>query len=157
MKISILSNTSWYIYNFRLTLIKEILDQAHQVVTIAPIDDYTSKLEALGCTHIPVKIDSSSKNPLKDFITLFQLWNILHKQKPDVLLNYTAKANIYGTFGTHYLGIPTINNIAGLGSGFINETFTTKVLRFLYKTTQKKASIVFFRTGKIINTLLPMG
>lgn len=145
VKISILCNTSWYIYNFRSSLIKELINRGYDVLTIAPIDEYTSRLEEMGCIHIPILIDSSSKNPLKDVRTIFQLNNILSNHKPEVLLNYTAKANIYGTLVANYLGIPTINNVAGLGLGFVNETLVTKLLRFLYNISQERASVVFFQ------------
>lgn len=44
-KIAILFNTSWYIYNFRLNLIKELQKHSYEVITIAPLDRYTAKLE----------------------------------------------------------------------------------------------------------------
>ena len=67
MKIAVVLNTSWNIYNFRKGLITSMIDKGNQVITIAPKDHFTSKLEEMGCQHIPVKMDSRGANPIKDF------------------------------------------------------------------------------------------
>ena len=64
---------------------------------------------------------------------------------PDVVLNYTIKPNVYGTFAARMLGIPVINNIAGLGVMFSRETFYSKIARLLYKTSLRFAHRVFFQ------------
>ncbi len=48
MKIAILINTSWNIYNFRLGMLREFKADGHKVVCIAPRDDYSKKLEEEG-------------------------------------------------------------------------------------------------------------
>ena len=48
MKIAVVLNTSWNIYNFRKGLISSLMDKGNQVITIAPRDKYTNKLVELG-------------------------------------------------------------------------------------------------------------
>lgn len=144
-RIVILSNTSWYIYNFRFNLIKALMESKYQIITISSEDEYTTKLIQQGCMHYNIRIDSKSKNPLKDIVLMISLSILLRKIKPNVLLNYTAKPNIYGTIAASLFKIPTINNIAGLGSGFVDESLTTKFLRFLYRFSQKRANKIFFQ------------
>ncbi len=156
-KVAILYNTSWYIYNFRLNLIKALISDGYKVITIAPNDVYSAKLTEQGCTHYNIRVDSKTKNPLKDLVFIQELKKLLKRIEPDILLNYTAKPNIYGTIVASQLGIPTINNIAGLGSGFVNESFTTKVLRFLYRFSQAKASKVFFQNPDDLNEFITNG
>jgi hypothetical protein len=67
MKIAVVLNTSWNIYNFRKGLISSLMDKGNQVITIAPKDQYTYKLMDMGCRHIPVKMDSRGANPIRDF------------------------------------------------------------------------------------------
>jgi glycosyltransferase involved in cell wall biosynthesis len=55
--------------------------------------------------------------------------------------------NIYGSLAAQTLGIPVINNIAGLGSTFIADNFITKVVRRLYKTALKRSHFVFFQNA----------
>ena len=90
-------------------------------------------------------MDSKSKNPVQDMVFVFQLQQLLKKIQPDILLNYTAKPNIYGTFAAKMNGIPCINNIAGLGFGFVAESATTKILSLLYRLSQRRADKVFFQ------------
>ena len=144
-KIAIISNTSWYLFNFRINLIKRLLTEGFQVIAIAPPDEYSSRIEEIGCRYYPVKIDSKSKNPLVDIGLTINLIKAFRKVKPELLINFTAKPNIYSTIVGRFLGIPAINNIAGLGLGFVNESLTTRILRILYHFSQKKASVVFFQ------------
>ncbi len=48
-KIVICSNTSWYIYNFRRGLIDALFNKGYEIHIIAPEDDYSNRLESLGC------------------------------------------------------------------------------------------------------------
>ena len=70
MKIAIVLNTSWNIYNFRLGLINSLLKNGHEVYAIAPYDEFSSKLIELGCKYEKVTMDSRGANPVKDFVTI---------------------------------------------------------------------------------------
>ena len=97
MRIAIVLNTSWNIFNFRMNFIKNLLQQGYEVHTIAPEDSYTALLVQAGCIHHRVKMDSRGANPLKDSALIFELFGIYRKVKPDVILHYTIKPNVYGT------------------------------------------------------------
>ncbi|TOM51751.1 glycosyl transferase family 1, partial [Vibrio parahaemolyticus] len=84
-------------------------------------------------------------NPVKDIGTFFSFIKIFKSVKPDVVLNFTPKNNIYGTLAGHFVGSKSVNNIAGLGMVFINEGLTSKVAKLLYKMSQSKASKIFFQ------------
>src|SRR6476661_6101128 len=108
MKIAIVLNTSWNIYNFRMSLIAALQKAGHDVHTIAPVDEYTRHLVDAGCTHHPMKMDRRGANPIKDLALTGELFLIYRKLKPDVILHYTIKPNIYGSFAAALLGIPVI-------------------------------------------------
>jgi hypothetical protein len=91
MRIAIVLNTSWNIYNFRLNFVKALLEQGHEVHTIAPHDEYTKYLEEVGCNHHDVHMDSRGANPVKDSALIFELFFIYRRVKPDVILHYTIK------------------------------------------------------------------
>ena len=46
MRIAIVSNTSWYLFNFRLNLMRVLAAAGHTVVAVAPLDGYSAKLRA---------------------------------------------------------------------------------------------------------------
>ncbi|MFS1981822.1 glycosyltransferase family 4 protein [Vibrio lentus] len=143
--IVITSNTSWYLYNFRRNTILVLLDSGYRVVAIAPKDDYSKKLEALGAEYHHIAIDQGGTNPIKDIGTFFSFAKLYRKIRPAAVLNFTPKNNIYSTLAASLFGAKSINNIAGLGMVFINENLTAKLARFLYKISQPKAHTIFFQ------------
>ncbi|MFW5793714.1 MAG: glycosyltransferase family 4 protein [Bacteroidota bacterium] len=145
MKIAILLNTSWYIYNFRRNMIQELISRNYEVHAIAPYDEYTIKLEALGCFYHSIEFDSKSKNPLSDISLLLKLKKKLKIISPDVLLNFTIKPNIYGSLAAYSLKIPVINNIAGMGTLFSESMISRTFFKMLFKISQNKANTVFFQ------------
>jgi len=145
MKIAIVLNTSWNIYNFRKSLVQSFLDKGHEVYTIAPVDAYTANLTAMGCKHIPVKMDSRGANPIKDLLLIRELFNIYKKIKPNVILHFTIKPNIYGTLAARLLGIPVINNVCGLGTIFLKTNFISKIAIYMYKIAFISPKKIFFQ------------
>lgn len=143
--IAITSNTSWYLYNFRKNTIKSLIDNGYQVIAVAPADDYSSRLEGLGARFVHVDIDQGGTNPFKDLYTIFAFGQIFVKHKVSLVLNFTPKNNIYSTLAALVCGVKVINNIAGLGVLFVNENYTSKVVRILYKISQRYAHKIFFQ------------
>jgi len=143
--IAISSNTSWYLYNFRKNTILSLIKEGYKVIAIAPEDAYSTKLSELGCEFIHINIDQGGTNPVRDMQTFFSFYRIYKNKNIDVVLNFTPKNNIYSTLAAHLNKTKAINNIAGLGILFINESITSKIARFLYKISQSKASKLFFQ------------
>jgi glycosyltransferase involved in cell wall biosynthesis len=147
MKIAIVLNTSWNIYNFRMNFIKTLLSKGYEVHTIAPHDDYTKLLQNAGCIHHNVKMDSRGVNPIKDTALFFELLSIYKKLNPDVILHYTIKPNVYGTLAAAVLGKTSINNVCGLGTVFLKENIVSKIAMALYKIAFKFPRKVFFQNS----------
>ncbi len=143
--IAISANTSWYLYNFRKNTILALIGQGYQVLAIAPQDEYSAKLSELGCKFIHINIDQGGTNPIRDIQTFFSFFRLYKNKNIDVVLNFTPKNNIYSTLAACFNGTQSINNIAGLGILFVNESITSKVARFLYRVSQSKASKLFFQ------------
>ncbi len=115
------------------------------VYTIAPADEYSYRLADLGANHISVPMDKGGTNPLRDLGLLLQLWKTFRSIRPAVVLGFTAKPNIYGGMAAHMLGIPIINNIAGLGAAFSRDNWLTWLVRHLYGRALSKSYKVFFQ------------
>ncbi|MEP6735945.1 MAG: glycosyltransferase family 4 protein [Chryseolinea sp.] len=154
MRIAIVLNTSWNIYNFRMNFIKTLIDQGHEVHTIAPLDEYTTFLEKEGCIYHKVKMDSRGANPIKDSALILELFLIYRKVKPDIILHYTIKPNIYGTLAASMLGIPVVNNVCGLGTVFLKDNLVSAVAIFLYKFSFRFANKVFFQNPEDLKLFL---
>jgi glycosyltransferase involved in cell wall biosynthesis len=145
MHIAIVINTSWNIYNFRLGLIKALLKQGHTVTTIAPYDTYSERLKQVGCRYEPVELDNKGANPLNDLSFTSQLYKIYQKNRPDVILQYTIKPNVYGTLAARLLNIPVINNVSGLGTVFLRDNLASRIAHALYRITFRFPKKVFFQ------------
>lgn len=154
MRIAIVLNTSWNIYNFRMNFVKTLLAQGHEVYTVAPHDEYTHFLTEAGCHHTDVKMDSRGANPIKDFLLIFELRAIYKKIKPDIILHYTIKPNVYGTLAAASLRIPAINNVCGLGTIFLKDNFVSKVAIWLYKLAFRFPKRVFFQNPDDLNLFI---
>lgn len=122
-----------------------LVENGYEVFAIAPRDNYSSKIERLGIKFIHINIEQSGTNPFNDAQTLLSFINIFLKNKIDIVLNFTPKNNIYSTFAAKICGVKVINNIAGLGILFVKESPTSKIARFLYKTSQRFADKIFFQ------------
>lgn len=146
-KIAITANTSWYLYNFRKNTILALLNEGYRVLAISPKDEYSEKLVALGAEYRQIDIDQGGTNPIKDIRTFLCFRKLYKEERPDVILNFTPKNNIYSTMAGCLFGAKAINNIAGLGMVFISESITAKLARFLYKVSQPKAHTIFFQNN----------
>ena len=67
---------------------------------------------------IELKWIAGGQIPLK-IRRLFLSSLIYRRVKPDIILHYTIKPNVYGTIAASMLGIPVVNNVCGLGTVFL--------------------------------------
>ena len=139
------SNVSWSIYNFRKNLLLSLIKNGFRVVVVAKNDEYSDRIISMGCEFIPLKINSSGKNPLEDTVTFLSLLKIFTKVKPDFILNFSPKINIYSSFASNFTSAKVINNVAGLGVVFIGDSLVSRIVKMLYKASQKRADIIFFQ------------
>lgn len=90
-------------------------------------------------------MDSAGTNPWRDARLWWKFRSLMQREQPHAFLGYTVKPNVYGSLAAQSLGIPVINNIAGLGAVFINQSMVTRVVRLLYRLALRKSAHVFFQ------------
>ena len=145
MRIAIVINTSWNIYNFRMGLIKKLMEQGHEIHAIAPKDPFSEKIVEAGCVYHKVTMDSRGANPIKDSALIVELLMIYKRIKPDVILHFTIKPNIYGSIAAAVLGVPVVNNICGLGTVFLKKNIVSRIAGALYKVAFRTPQKVYFQ------------
>lgn len=145
MKVAIVLNTSWNIFNFRMNLVRSLQAAGHEVHTVAPTDEYTHHLTETGCIHHPVRMDSRGANPIKDLALIIELHSIYKRIRPDVILHYTIKPNVYGSLAASFLKIPVVNNVCGLGTVFLKKDLLSAIAMFLYRVSFRFPKKVFFQ------------
>ena len=148
LKILLFANTDWYLYNFRLSLAKDLRDQGHEVILLSPPGGFQKLLQENGFQLISFPFSRQGINPFYEIWTLWQLMRIYHKVKPDVVHHFTIKPVIYGSLAAHFLHIRgTINSITGLGHLFIDPSPVTRLLRvvakWLYRISLRNTQVIF--------------
>jgi glycosyltransferase involved in cell wall biosynthesis len=145
MKVAIVINTSWNIYNYRLGLVKALIGEGHEVYAIAPRDEFSEPLMEVGCHYVPIEMDNWGTNPISDLKLIYDFHKVYKALKPDVVFHFTIKPNIYGAIAARILGIPSMCNVSGLGTVFMKETLVTKLVKKMYQFAFRYPKKVFFQ------------
>lgn len=144
-RILLIGNHDIVIYNFRKELIERLLEEKFEVYIALPYGNKVDLLVEMGCHFINLPIDRRGTNPIKDFSLLMKYIKTLKKIKPDIVLTYTIKPNIYGGIACRIMKTPYISNITGLGSAVESNRILQRITVFLYKIAFKKVRCVFFQ------------
>ena len=144
MKILVLTNYGMGLYKFRKELL-ETLCKSNNVVVALPDSEYTESLKNIGCEFIQFEFDRRGINPISDFKQIIRYKKLIKNIKPDVVLTYTIKPNVYGGIACRLTKTPYIVNVTGLGTSIENGGVLGTISRMLYKVGLKKASCVFFQ------------
>jgi len=139
------SNTAFSLYNFRLPLMLALKERGFDVITVAPEDDEYSKLLREKFEFYSVRnLDRKGKNPIKDLKLMAEYYSLFKRLKPNLVINFTIKPNIYGGIACGMLKIPSISVIAGLGYAFINKGLLNRIVRILYRIAFKFNKFIVF-------------
>jgi glycosyltransferase involved in cell wall biosynthesis len=157
LRIAVVSNTAWYLFNFRLNLMRALQEAGHIVVALAPADAYSERIVAGGIGFEPVSISGGGTNPLRELMSVISLRALLRRQKVDLVLSYTPKGNLYSALACMTLGIAFVPNVSGLGRAFIRRSPVTWVAQALYRLTFRRAHRVFFQNRDDMGVFVDAG
>lgn len=144
-KIVILANDTTNLYNHRFEVIKGLVQAGYKVEIIAEQQHFVKEFKSLGCILSPLRVNRHQKNPLNDLKLLYTYYTLLKSLKPDIVLTYNIKPNIYGGMACRFLGLPYLPNITGLGTAVEYPGALQKLTVFLYKIALRKAHTIFFQ------------
>lgn len=143
MKVMILANFDVGLYQFRKELIEELLNE-NKIIISLPYGELVEPLKEMGCKFIDTPVERRGINPIKDIRLYKKYKNILKTEKPDLVISYTIKPNVYGGYACRKLRVPYAINITGLGTAFENDGILKKIVSIMYRIACKKAKVVFF-------------
>lgn len=144
MKVLVVANFDVGLYKFRKELLQEILNSGHEVYISLPNGDLVQPLVDMGCQFIETELDRRGMNPVTDLKLIGKYRKILNQVKPDLVITYTIKPNIYMGMLCKNRSIPYVINITGLGTAFQSHGIMLKVFVEMYKLACKKAQTVIF-------------
>lgn len=144
-KVLFLVNHEVVIYNFRRELVERLLAEGYGVFISSPWGERINELISMGCQYVEANIERHGTNPLNELKLLLYYRKIIRRIKPDVVLTYTIKPNIYGGIACQCYHVPYIVNITGLGVAVEKESWIQKIVIMMYKIALKNVSCLFLQ------------
>lgn len=138
---------------FRQELIDELIKRKYKVYVSFPKSKNVEVFEKKGCMFIDTPMDRHGINPFKDIKIIFKYLKIIKEIKPDYVLTYTIKPNIYGGIACRIRKTKQIANITGLGTAMENKGILQKIAILLHKIGLKKVKCCFVQNTENLEFL----
>ncbi len=132
---------------FRPPLIRALQRAGHQVTVatyLEPDDGVAAAMAEMGvpCEHLPMA--RNRVRVLGDLILLWTMWRLLRRTRPDVLITWTIKPNLYGPIAGRLAGVSRIGIVVcGLGRLLLGSGFVSRVGWRMLRFSARRADRVF--------------
>lgn len=147
MKIIMVANTGWYLANFRLGLVRRLIEAGHEVVAVAPMETDDTRLAAAGARTINLRLSRNGLNPAVEAVTVAELRRAFAAESGDIVLSYTPKGTIYSAIALAGRPERLVVNISGLGRAFAPQSRLRQLSKALYRYALGRAAYVFFENN----------
>lgn len=154
MRVAVLGTQAKDLVNFRGHLLSELAKAGHEAYGLAPegSEETAAALARLGATFVPIRLDRTGLNPLRELVNAFRLWRQFRRLRLDLLLSYELKSVVFGTLAAQVAGVPRrFAMITGRGTtlqgearGF-RERAVRAVVKRLYRLALPRTHGVFFQ------------
>ena len=145
--IALLTNNDDDIYCFRKELIEGIIDAGYEMLISCPDGEKFELMKPLEYRYDDPVIDRRGTNIVADAKLFLHYFKLFIKNKPSVVLTYTAKPNVYAGIAAWLLGIPVISNVTGFGSVLNEGGFVQKLVMSLFKFSFRRSACVMFQNS----------
>lgn len=146
VKIVLLGTVVSSVFNFRIDLIRSLVESGFSVYVFCVDFDEISKarMKELGAIPVNYALSRAGLNPFRDLADTWRLSQLLKKIAPGVVLSYFVKPVIFGTTAARLAGVPRrIGMLEGLGYVFTDlpsgisrkQALLRKVQVLLYRMT----------------------
>jgi glycosyltransferase involved in cell wall biosynthesis len=149
MHILLIANSTWNIVNFRMPVIEALLLEGHKVTVLAPPDQYVGQLSTIAGLEYEAlnALNRKSTDFVSNIRLIKELYSNYKRIAPDLVIHFTVKPNIFGSFAAWLKRIPSVMVVTGLGYTFLHEGLTQSLTRVLYRLATRRASQVVFENG----------
>lgn len=144
-RVIIMANDTTYVYSLRTAIIKEIIKKNYEVYVVAEVKLFEKELTDMGCHIINVKLKRKTKELFSNIKLLISYKRIIRNIKPDYILAYNIKPDIYCGLIIRKNDVKFMPNVTGLGKALAYKSITQKILIKLLRISFKNASVVFFQ------------
>ena len=145
--VALLTNNDDDIYCFRKELIEEIINSDYEMLISCPDGEKFELMRHIEYRYDDPVIDRRGTNIIADLKLFIHYFRLFVKNKPSVVLTYTAKPNVYAGVAAHVLGIPVISNVTGFGSVLNEGGLKQKLIMSLFKFSFRRSACVMFQNS----------
>lgn len=155
--IALLTNNDDDIYCFRKELIEGLINEGYEMLISCPNGPKFDLMRDIPFRYDDPVIDRRGTNVIADAKLFLHYRKLFKNERPDVVLTYTAKPNVYASIAARSLNIPYINNVTGIGS-VVNMTGLKKsFILWLFKLAYKGATCVMFQNSTNMKLAIDSG
>jgi len=112
---------------------RALKEKGFDVYAVAPYDQFSENLKREFRYYELRNLDRKGTNPLQDLRLLVEYLRIYRKIKPNLVINFTIKPNIYSSIACGFLGIKCISVVTGLGYVYLKGGILQILTNLLYK------------------------
>jgi len=146
-------NNPAFFLSHRLPLAQAAQRAGYDVHVATMAGDSVPQIEAHGLTHHVIPMTRSGKNPIQELRTVWALYRLFRRLRPDVVHLVTIKPVLYGGIAARMAGVPAmVSAISGLGFVFVAKgpkaALIRRVVSALYRLALgHRNSRVVFQNG----------
>ena len=155
--IALFTNNDDDVYCFRKELIEALIADGYEMLISCPDGPKFELMKDIPYIYDNPDIDRRGTNPVKDFVLLMHYRKLFKKYRPAVVLTYTAKPNVYASIAAHWMGIPVINNLTGLGSVVNESGMKQAFIMWLFKLAYQKSACMMFQNATNMQVAIDQG
>lgn len=147
-RILLFNNDAWTTWKHRRGIIRFLEQNGLEVIVLAGEENKYSSFLHSNFNFIPItNMNTTGINPFEERKLYKEVASVYHKVRPDIVMHYTMKPNIYGGMICGKMGIPYISTINGLGRTFLKKGISSRIMISLLKKGLKNAEKVFFQNN----------
>lgn len=147
MRLLFTANSAWNIWHFRQPLLRAFRASGYHISVLAPPDAAVDRLSAMGCDFIPLALDAKTLGPLSNLTLVLHFRRAFIAARPDVVLSFTIKNNVFGALAARMAGVPFIPNVTGLGTAFLSGRALRRLAVLLSHGAFRSLPVVFFQNA----------
>lgn len=145
--VALLTNNDDDIYCFRKELIEGVIDSGYEMLISCPDGEKFELMKHVEYRYDNPVIDRRGTNIVADLKLFIHYFMLFIKNRPSVVLTYTAKPNVYAGIAAYLLGIPVISNVTGFGSVLNEGGLKQKLIMSLFKFSFRRSACVMFQNS----------
>lgn len=143
----ILAHNAEGLYRPRRELMQALKQEGHKVIVSVPRGKFFDKISALADEVVDTPLERRGTNPVKDLRLLYFYHRLMRRIKPDCVLSYAIKPNLYGGMAAQKNHIPYMPNVTGLGTAFDKAGPIRAFIVRMYRGISQKAQCAFLQNS----------